>query len=140
MSIVSTIGPNGKRVEAEAEVGDVDRVLESLEAGKTVRKRVTAEKKAVDAATVAKKVEKKVKKVAKTVEAVETATEAVEKPKRGKLKNNPNRTRALEIIRALKEQGVTEQKVLIKAIMEDLGLEKKQQAVAWYYVNKVYKD
>ena len=65
MSIVSTIGPNGNRVEAEAEVSGIDRFLESIEAFRRrslalkalsndeVEQLVAVAKQSVEAATVA---------------------------------------------------------------------------------------
>ena len=131
MAIVSCEAPNGKRVEAEVQLDAVDRTIEAIEAGKQVRAVVKAEQAVKAAKKVVEKTEKKVKVK------VENVVDAEAKPKRGKGANNPNRVRALEIIRSLKEQGVTEQKTIIKAIMDDLKLEKSQQALAWYYVNKI---
>lgn len=144
MGIVSTIGPDGKRVEAEATVDNADRVVEALETGKKVKTRVTVEK----AVKAAKAIEKKTGPVrgpkadpamAETVKKAEKKTGPVRGPKAEKVvkTGKVNKARAFEIIKGLKTQGV-ENKLIIKAVMEEFKLEKKDQALAFYYVTKAY--
>ena len=123
MAIVSTVSPDGKRVEAETTIEGADRVLEALETGKKIKTRVTVAK----AVKAAKAVEKKTGPV--------RGPNAVKAVKTGK--NKERIARAFTIIRELKSQEL-DNKAIIAALVKEFSLRKDQHAVAWYWVNKAY--